>query len=467
MNNQIQRPNLLKTHPTIQKLQWIIDPVGYLDRAGQQYPDLFTGDVVGFGGTTVFVSHPQGIQEIFTNPHKKYAAPGELNRTLQPILGDHSLFMLGGDRHKRQRKLMMPPFHGERMRSYGDLIANIANQVFQQLSNQPFLAQTVTQDISLQIMLQAVFGLSEGEVYQRIKQLVIDLISDVFGSPLTSSLLLFPSLQKDLGPWSAWGKFLRCRQQLDQLLFAEIAQRRSHPNPNRIDILSLLMSARDEEGEAMTDQELRDELMTLLVAGHETTATAMAWAFYWVHYLPEVREKLLEELDNLGDSPDLMSILRAPYLNAVCNESLRIYPVGMFTTPRIVKESTELLGQRLAPGTIISACIYLTHHREDIYPNSHQFRPERFLEKTFSPSEFIPFGGGVRGCVGQALAMCEMKLVLATILSSYKLSLLDSQPEKPQRRGVTIGPARGVKMVITGRRTRAKSLVTPTAISAF
>lgn len=361
---------------------------------------------------------------------------------------------------------MMPAFHGERMRSYGQQIRNITEEIFSRLpKDQPFLARTVTQDISLQVMLQVVFGLYEGETYQRIKHLVVDLISDVFGSPLTSSFLLFPKLQKDLGAWSPWGKFLRRRQQLDELLYAEIAQRRSHPDNDRIDILSLLMSARDEDGQMLTDEELRDELMTLMVAGHETTATAMAWAFYWIHYLPQVQEKLLQELDQLGDSPDLMSVIRAPYLSAVCNETLRIYPVGMFTTPRVVQESTDLLGYHLEPGTIISACIYLNHHREDLYPNPKQFRPERFLEREFSPFEFIPFGGGVRGCIGQALAMCELKLVIATILSSYKLSLVDLQPEKPQRRGVTIGPARGVKMTIQKRSTNSKSLATATTTS--
>ncbi|MBW4600761.1 MAG: cytochrome P450 [Calothrix sp. FI2-JRJ7] len=449
----MQLPNPLKTPSLLQKLQWIADPVGYLERAGQAYPDIFTGEVVGFGGTTVFLYNPQAIQEVFKNDSQKFAAPGELNRTLQPILGDYSLFMLSGNCHKRRRQLLMPSFHGERMRAYGQLICTIAEQVFIQIQeNQPFLARTITQEISLQVVMQAVIGLGTGgEVYQRIKHLVVELISDVFGSPLTSSFLLFPSLQKDIGAWSPWGKFLRRRQQLDELIYAEIAQRRSHTDRGCIDILSLLMSAKDEEGQGLTDQELRDELMTLMVAGHETTATVMAWALYWIHYQPKVLEKLQQELDTLGESPDPMSIFQLPYLTAVCNETLRIYPVGMFTTPRIVQEPAELLGHMLEPGTIISACIYLNHHREDLYPDSKQFKPERFLEREFSPYEFIPFGGGVRACIGQALAMFEIKLVLATILSRYQLSLTNHQPEKPQRRGVTIGPSSGVKMRVKAR----------------
>lgn len=183
----------------------------------------------------------------------------------------------------------------------------------------------------------------------------------------------------------------------------------------------------------------------------KTTASAMAWSLYWVHHQPEVKEKLLEELDSLGESPDPMSISQLPYLTAVCQETLRIYPVGMLTFPREVKEPAELMGYELEPGTVLVGCIYLIHHREDLYPDSKQFKPERFLEHQFSPYEFIPFGGGNRRCVGAALAMLEMKLVLATILSNNHLTLADSKPVKPQRRGVTLAPGE-VKMVKTGTR---------------
>jgi cytochrome P450 len=210
----------------------------------------------------------------------------------------------------------------------------------------------------------------------------------------------------------------------------------------------LLLSARDEAGEAMTDVELHDELMTLLLAGHETTATAIAWALYWVHKLPNIREQILQELETLGDNPEPLNIARLPYLTAVCNETLRIYPVAVLTVPRAVKEPVELMGYPLEPGTRLYGCIYLTHHREDIYPNSQQFKPERFLERQFSPYEFLPFGGGIRRCIGEALALFEMKLVLATILQRYELALADQRPERPKRRGVTFAPERGVKMVM-------------------
>jgi unspecific monooxygenase len=446
-------PNRLRTPSFLQRLQWVTDPVGYIQQAAQQYPDIFTAKVIGFGNTVIFVNHPQGIKEILTNDRNKFAALGELNKILQPLTGDYSIFMLDGDRHKQQRQILMPPFHAERMQSYGELIYNLTTKIFSQLPlEKPFSAHIVMQEISLQVILQVIFGLYEGETCQQLKHLFLVLMSHVFRSPLRSSLLLLSFLQQDLGAWSPWGKFLRDRHKIDELLYTEITQRREKPNLDRIDILSLLMSARDEAGNPMTDKELRDQLITLMLAGYETTATSMAWAFYWIHKKPQVHEKIHQELDALGDFPDPMTIVRLPYLTAICNETLRIHPVSMFTLPRIVKEPTKLLGYSLEPGAIVQGCIYITHHREDLYPEPKEFKPERFLERQFSPYEFLPFGGGVRRCIGEALAMFEMKLVLTTILSRYQFVLADKRPEKPQRRGLTLGPANGVNVVITRRR---------------
>jgi cytochrome P450 len=213
-----------------------------------------------------------------------------------------------------------------------------------------------------------------------------------------------------------------------------------------------MMSARDENGQLMTDVELRDELMTLLFAGHETTASSLAWAFYWIHHLPEVREKLLKELESIGSDPDPTEIARLPYLTAICSESLRIYPIVLFSFARIVKSPIEIMGYKFEPGTVLTACVYLTHHREDIYPDSKSFKPERFLERQFSPYEFIPFGGGSRRCIGWALALLEMKLVLATVLSRYEMALTDNREVLPVRRGITLTPARGVPMMMVAQR---------------
>ena len=458
MKKQIQLPNILKTPPFLQKLQWVTDPVGYMEKAAQQYPDIFTARIVGFGDTVVFVNHPQTIQEILTNDRKKFAAVAEVNKIVEPLVGNHSVFLLEGAQHKQRRQLVMPAFHGERMRAYGQLISNLSEKVFSQAPKDlPFSARNIMQEISLQVILEAVFGMYEGERCQKLKYLLGSFLDD-FWSPLTSSLFFFSFLQQDLGTWSPWGNFLRRRQQIDELIYAEIAERRQQPDPDRIDILSMLISARDEAGQPMTDEELRDELFTLMIAGHDTTATAMAWALYWIHQNPEVLEKLLQELDTLGDSPDPMSIFRLPYLTAVCNETLRITPVVMLTLPRVVREPVELLKHRLEPGTVVVGCIYLTHQRQDLYPQPKQFQPERFLEQQFSPYEFLPFGGGARRCIGEALAIFQMKLVLATILSHYQFALADNQPERLQRRGFTLTPASGIKIAITGERMHQNSL---------
>jgi cytochrome P450 len=444
-------PNLLPMPPVLQKWQWVTDPIGYMEGAAKLYPDIFTAEVVGFGGELVFINHPEAIQEILTNDRKTFTAPGDLNQILSPLLGDYSVIMLDGDRHKRRRQLLMPPFHGDRMKAYGQIIRELTLKAFQTIPvGQSFVARHVTQEISLQVMLQAVYGVCD-EVKNGPLTQAVTALSDTFRSPLSSTILFFEFLQRDWGAWSPWGRFLRVRQKLDEMIYAEIRDRRANPDPDRIDILSLLMAAQDETGQPMTEKELRDELSTLMFAGHETTATAMAWALYWVHRLPAVREKLLRELATV-DLTDSMSVARLPYLTAVCNETLRIYPVAMLTFPRLVQEPVEMLGHQLNPGTILLGSMYLVHQREDLYPEPKTFNPERFLERQFSPYEFMPFGGGVRRCIGEALAQFELKLALATVLTHYEMELAETKPEVPRRRGVTLAPKGGVKMVIRAQR---------------
>jgi unspecific monooxygenase len=215
------------------------------------------------------------------------------------------------------------------------------------------------------------------------------------------------------------------------------------------------MSARDQNGQPMTDTELRDELMTLLTAGHETTASALSWALYWIHSLPEVHHKLLQELDAFDDA-DLSGIAKLPYLSAVCQETLRIYPIAMLAFARVVKSPFQFMGYDLEPNTLLAPCIYLTHHREDLYPEPKLFKPERFLERQYSTYEYLPFGGGNRRCIGVALALFEMKLVLATILSRSQLQLVENSQVKPMRRGVTLAPSGGKWLVATSQRQKAK-----------
>ncbi|MBW4555736.1 MAG: cytochrome P450 [Trichormus sp. ATA11-4-KO1] len=440
-------PPKIFTSKWLQTIRGIVSPISFLEETQRRYGDILLSEFTNFPPQLV-ISNVAAIQEVLTADPQLFDS-GSGNNIIQPLVGANSLILLDGDRHFQQRKLLMPPFHGERMRAYGQLIRDITQQVTSQWTvGQTFVARPRMQDISLQVILRAVFGLKEGERYQQIKQILTAML-DTFNSPLSAVFLFFKSLQRDLGAWSPWGKFLRRRQQLDQLIYQEIRERRNQPESPGEDILSLLLSARDENGQAMTDLELRDELMTMLFAGHETTAIALAWALYWVHYLPEVREKLLQELNSIDVvNADPTVITQLPYLNAVCSETLRIYPVAFFCLPRILKAPMQFMGYDLPKGMMLSICIYLTHHRPDIYPEPERFRPERFLERQFSPYEFLPFGGGNRRCIGAAFALFEMKIVLATILSNYSLELLEKVPLKPVRRGIVFAPNGGVRLMV-------------------
>src|ERR671932_574273 len=377
-------PNGPKAPPFVQLIQWISDPLTYMDKCAKQYGDIFTAQVTN-GGPWVMIYHPQAVQEMLNS--NAFHAPGKVNSIAKPLVGEQSMLLLSGERHKRERQLLMPPFHGERMRNYGQLICDIAQDVASKWSvDQPFVARSAMQEVTMRVILQAVFGLDDGPRLQALRPLLASVL-DMTSSPLQSSMLFFDWMQQDWGSWSPWGRMKQRQRKIDELIYAEIEERRLQPDANRTDILSLMMAARDENGQPMTNEELRDELMTLLVAGHETTATALAWAFYWIHHLPSVRQKLLQELDSLGENPDPM-----------------------------------------------------------------KFKPERFLERQFSPYEYLPFGGGSRRCIGLALAQLEMKLVLATILRDFDLVLAEKKPVQAKRRGLTLGPAGGVRMALLGRR---------------
>ena len=434
-----------KTPKILQLTNWILDPVDYLEKTAQKYPDLFKAEVIVSADNVFFISNPKILQQILTNDRKQFVASAEGNKILGTLLGDYSVIMLDGDRHKQRRQLLMPSFHAQQINNYANTITRITKEVMDQAPvNEVVEARSLTQAITLKVIMEAVFGLSQGERYDRLKALLTSLL-EIFRVPAKVAFLFFPILQKDFGKWSPWGNFLALKQEIDDLIYAEITERRHLPPGN--DILSLLMSAQDAEGNHLRDEELRDELITLLFAGHETTATALAWAIYWTHRLPTVKAKILLELSNLGHW-DPLEIARLPYLNAVCNETLRIYPVAMLTFPRKVQTDTEIDGYFFPADSSVLGCIYQTHHREDIYPDPDTFKPERFLEKQFSPYEFLPFGGGVRRCIGEVLALFELKLVLAEILANYHLVLADTKPEKPQRRGLTLAPARGVLIKI-------------------
>ncbi|MEB3180202.1 MAG: cytochrome P450 [Nostocaceae cyanobacterium] len=435
-------------------LKLIFQPVKYVEDFHSVYGDCFT--IWGRKSHIVYFSQPEAIQQIFAVDASHLEAG---NRVLSFLLGDNSLVALNGERHQRQRQLLTPPFHGDRMRAYGETIREITQEVMSDWKpGKPFNIRASMQEITLRVILRVVFGLDEGQRYQQLRELLTNALESI-SSPLTSSFLFFGFLQKDLGSWSPWGRVLRLIEKIDELIYGLIQERRRESNCDRQDILSLMMSARDEDGQPMSDVELRDELMTLLMAGHETTASALTWAFYWVDHVPEVQDKLLLELDPLNDNPEPAAIAKLPYLTAVCNETLRIYPIVMTAFLRRVKSPVEIMGYQLPAGTTIVPSVYLAHHREEVYPQSKQFKPERFLERQFSPYEFFPFGGGIRRCMGMAFAQYEMKLVLATVLSQLQVSMVNKRPVNPVRRGFTLAAPAGMRMVATPRQVIVKTTV--------
>ena len=458
----MNRPPSPRTPTLLNLLRWIIQPIEYLDECDRRFGDWFQLDF-GTGSSFVFLSDPKAIEQLFTAPIGAFDS-GRGNWLLRPTLGDNSLLLLDGEQHQRQRQLIMPSFHGERMRTYGAIIRQITDRVTQQWQvGKPFSVRPFMQEISLRVIMQAVFGLAESGLAEQVEtadrqpdrserlKATLDDFLKLTASRLGFAIGIFPWMRADLGAWSPGGRFNRMKQAIDDMLYAEIRERRANFDPARSDILSLLLAARDEAGQSMSDEELRDELITLLLAGHETTATAMSWALYWIHKLPHIRETVMAELQALGSNPDPMALARAPYLSAICSETLRIYPVAIITEARITKAPMQVMGYSFDTEAMLVPCIYLTHQREELYPNPRQFRPERFLERQYSPYEYLPFGGSNRRCIGAAFALFEMKLALASILSHAHLELTNDRPVKPIRRGVTVAPQGGINLVMTER----------------
>ncbi|BAY84423.1 cytochrome P450 [Calothrix parasitica NIES-267] len=437
-----------KTSAFFQNLQFAADPLGFMDNIAKEYGDIVTLDLGHL--PTVLVSNPEGIKQIFTKA-KEITSPGELQKMVAPLIGNNGLLLLDGSRHKHLRKMVMPAFHTHRIKGYGQKICKITQRVMdEQVIGKSFASFPTIQNITLQVLMEVWFGLDRGEDNCELQQAITNLLNSA-RTPLWEICASIPSLQRDLGNWSPWGSFLNQKRKLDQLLYDEIHQRRKQTELCPDNLLSELILACDETGEPLTDETIRDLFVTLLLGGRDAAATAITWALYWIHNLSTVREQLLVEIDSLGQSPDPMDISGLPYLNAVCNESLRLYPTQVVTLPRRVESTMELMGYQLNPGTVLRACIYLTHQREDLYSEPKKFKPERFLEKQFSSYEFLPFGGGARRCIGEVLAMFEMKLVLATILFHYQLAIDNAKAVKPQRKGANFPPA-NLKMIMLGQR---------------
>ena len=414
----------------LQALRYARDPLGYFEPLRRRHGDVFSLHFPYFGHL-VYVADPAVVKQVFTGDPSVFHA-GEANATvLEPALGPNSVLTLDEDAHLRQRKLILPPFHGANVTRYGELIREIAERDIESWPrDRPFALRPHTQRITLSVILRAVFGIEDGERLEHASGLV-----DEFARRAHVPTNL-PALRRHLGRFSPWTRFVRAREALDELIYEEIAARRAAPDAaERDDVLSLLLQAKHDDGSPMSDRELRDELVTVVGAGHETTATALAWALERLLRTPRVLDRLRASVD-AGDDD---------YLDATVQETLRARPV-IVDVARKLTAPAEIGGYLVPAGTIVLPAIAALHHREDLYPQPGEFRPERFLDGKTDHYAWIPFGGGVRRCAGAAFAQYEMRVVLRAILERTELSAPDPRPEPVRPRNITLAPGKGCRV---------------------
>jgi cytochrome P450 family 135 len=415
----------------------------------ERYGDVFTVPLLIFG-VGVYVSDPDAIREMLTGDQSDLHA-GEANAPLSPVLGEKSVLVLDGCEHLRQRKLLLPPFQGSAVQNFRTVIREVAEtEVDGWREGENFVMRDRMRALTFEVIVRAVFGVAERERIERLRAALVSLLD------MQAIFVLPNALRRDLGRWSPWGQFRRRLRAADALLYEEIARRRAETDlEDRTDVLSLLLRARDEDGEAMTDVELRDELMTMLLAGHETTATGLAFAFDLLLRNPRVLSRLREELAGDGDS----------YLDAVVTETLRLRPV-IDAAERTLTKPRTIAGWDLPAGIRVYPAIAVVQLREDLYPRPYEFRPERFIEEETTSYSWLPFGGGIRRCIGAALAQAEMAEVIRTVVSRVDLEVSRPEPEPVVMRGITLVPRHGTpvrvrSLLSDGARQLARSTTRP------
>ncbi len=424
---------------------WFLrDPYGFFAGMARRYGDPFT--LPTRGGPLVMTGDPELARAVFS------ADPDTLEpfnvKLLAPFFGERSVIMTGGERHRRDRKLLTPPFHGARLRAYGRAIVDATRTQTQGWrTGWSGPVQRDTEHISLDVILRAVFGVVEAGQRRRWSEAIRENVQA--SSP---AIIFLPGLRREFLGFGPWARFRRARAALDELVFAELAARRARgaeSTETGEDILSLILAARYDDGAAMSDEEVRDQLLTLLAAGHETTATALAWSLYWIHRDPKLLDDLRAELRALGRDPEPDAVAALPLLDATCAETLRLHPIVADVARRLrapLPFGRWTLPARAGVGVVTA----LLHNNPAIYPRPEVFDPQRFLNAKPSPFAYTPFGGGSRRCLGAAFALYEMKLVLATLLSDFELQLLETRV-RPSRQNVTMGPRGGIRMRVRRR----------------
>ncbi len=413
----------------LQALRYARDPLGFLIKLQRRYGDIFSLSFPFFG-RLAYVADPALVKELFTGSPAQFHA-GEANATvLEPALGPNSVLTLDDAPHMQQRKLLLPPFHGERIRGYGELIRETTRKEMESWPvGEPFALRPHTQRITLAVIMRAVFGVHDEDRLARFEALIDDF------SKRVSLVTTIPALRRNLGPWSPWTRFQRSRAALDEFIYEEIGLRRREVEAGEEghdDVLSLLLQARHDDDSPMSDEELRDELVTVLGAGHETTATGLAWAM----------ERLLRSPRVLAELRDSIAAGEDDYLEATVKETLRARPVIVDVARRLTAPA-RIGGYELAEGSFVMAAIAALHYREDLFPQPEEFRPERFLTEKADNYAWIPFGGGVRRCIGAAFAEYEMRIVLREFVARADLSAPDPEPEAVKIRNITLAPGKG------------------------
>jgi cytochrome P450 len=432
----------------VQLLRWLRTPFRVLDECHERFGDAFTMRLPRVPAGLVVVSDPLAVKDVFgLGPDEGHA--GKAYFILRPLVGKHSLLQLDGAEHLRQRKMILPSFHGERMSAYGRTMIDMTHEAIDGLPlGHTFPVHRPMQSITLQVILRTVFGIEEGPRFAELADVLRRMLDST-----SNPLFLLPFLQRDLGAFSPWGRFLRLARQAGDILRAEIRRGRETGTAGRSDVLAMMLDARDEKGAPLSEDEVHDELVTLLVAGHETTATALAWTLRWL--LPDhaLVGRLKEEIATAGGDP--LRIAKLELLDATVKEALRLQPV-IPMVGRVLQQPMRIGSLDLPAGAVVSPSIYLVHRRPSLYPEPDRFRPDRFL--TFKPAawEWLPFGGGLRKCVGAAFAMYEMKMVLATMLPRVEMRLARERVRNV-RRAITITPEGGLPVVLTAKRSREAS----------
>ena len=429
----------------LQAAQYAFRPGPFFEGCARRYGECFTLRMPVGPRIAVMFTHPDAIRQIFTGGDDDLRG-GEAFAALEPLLGASSILALDCARHERERRLLMPPFHGDRMLAYGVTMRAIADRAIERWPiGRPFPIHPEMAAITFDVILRTVFG-AEGERLETLRGLVQRFVRVV-----ANPMWLLPRLQVDLGRLSPWGRFLGVKRDLDAFLFAEFARRRAD-GAGGDDVLSLLLAARYEDGQPMRDEELRDQMLTLLFAGHETTATALAFAFHNILGHAHVRERLRDELASVGGAGPVApaQVGRLEYLDAVAKETLRLNPV-ISEVGRVLARPMRIGGWDLPAGVAASPCIYLAHRRPEAWPEPERFDPERFVGRRPSPYEFLPFGGGVRRCLGMAFALYEMNVVLAEVCSRVELRLASGYRMQRVRRSITLAPSKGMPVVVERR----------------